>query len=385
MIFPCRSYGGTASRRAARLLAVTLLGAAMACGDEPSGPGSGTESRPELLFFSDRASDPSWAMFRMSDDGSGVQLYGGAPTWAPFLDVAPDGRRLVFGNERAQLMAVNVDGTANVKLTNRQGTGEDRSNAWPHWSPDGAFIAFSSNRDERRVGTTGGLYDAWVMRADGSEPRKLSGAVEDTVGLPAQVLGWTPQGRVVFEIAGFKGGVMHRAIYSVNPDGTDLRRQFERSDIRDPAWSPDGSKIAFISDRDGRERLYVMNADGSGERLLTDHAGRDELPREVRSPNRITYDPWSPDGRMIAYTQYGMIENGVIYVVAADGAWRRRLTGNDSWFNGWSPAGDRIAFNAVEDGAFQRDVFVIGADGTGLQNLTNHPSDDLDAIWLPGR
>ena len=80
----------------------------------------------------------------------------------------------------------------------------------------------------------------------------------------------------------------------------------------DPAWSPDGRKIAFLNGRDGNSEVYVMNANGSGQRNLTRNPGNDADPA------------WSPDGRKIAFVS-NRDGNDEIYVMNADGSGQRRL------------------------------------------------------------
>ena len=81
-----------------------------------------------------------------------------------------------------------------------------------------------------------------------------------------------------------------------------------------PAWSPDGTKIAFTSDRDGIPKIYVMNADGTNQTRITDNPASDEAPA------------WSPDGSKIAFTS-DRDGNPEIYVMNADGTDQTRLTG----------------------------------------------------------
>ena len=137
-----------------------------------------------------------------------------------------------------------------------------------------------------------------------------------------------------------------------------------------PAWSPDGRRIAFASDRDGNTEVYVMNADGSGVTRLTVNDAVDSSPS------------WSPDGRRIAFvsTRDG---NWEIYVMNADGSGVTRLTDNDAydWSPAWSPDGRRIAFQSKRDGNFE--IYVMNADGSGLTRLTYNGADDLTPSWSP--
>jgi Tol biopolymer transport system component len=101
----------------------------------------------------------------------------------------------------------------------------------------------------------------------------------------------------------------------VKADGSGLRNLTPKpvgAAYADPAWSPDGRKIAFVSDRDGNSEIYVMNANGSGQRSLTRNPAYDADPA------------WSPDGRKIAFVSNRDGNYGV-YVMNADGSGQRRL------------------------------------------------------------
>src|SRR6266516_3823951 len=153
-------------------------------------------------------------------------------------------------------------------------------------------------------------------------------------------------------------------IYVINSNGTGLTRlTTDPAYDASPAWSPDGSKIAFVSYRDGPAAIYVMNADGTNPVALTNHAGSDEQPA------------WSPDGRKIAFASNrdGHYE---IYLMNADGTGVTRLTaGPDHYSAGprWSPDGRRIAFTAGYYDAWPSGynlVRIVRADGTEPVDLT---------------
>ena len=138
----------------------------------------------------------------------------------------------------------------------------------------------------------------------------------------------------------------------------------------EPAWSPDGRKIAFVSDRDGNYDIYVMNADGSGVTQLTNDA------IAARDPD------WSPDATKVVFASV-RDGNSEIYVMNADGSGAVNLTNHsaDDSDPAWSPDGSRIAFSSVRDGNWE--VYVMNADGTGVTNLTNHSAGDLHPAWSP--
>ena len=121
---------------------------------------------------------------------------------------------------------------------------------------------------------------------------------------------------------------------------------------------------------DERREIYVMNADGSDRKSLTDNSVFD-----------VGFS-WSPDGRKIAFVSLrdGNVE---IYVMNADGNEQKRLTNNpaeDALFS-WSPDGKKIAFRSYRDGNYE--IFVMNADGSEQKNLTNNPAYDGSPLWSP--
>jgi dipeptidyl aminopeptidase/acylaminoacyl peptidase len=150
--------------------------------------------------------------------------------------------------------------------------------------------------------------------------------------------------------------------------GTQLT--FARARDRDAAWSADGRRIAFMSERDGNPEIYRMNADGS-------------------APTRLTFDPavdadptFSPDGRRLAFTST-RDGNPEIYVMDDDGSGQTRLTFDPAADQqaDWSPDGTRIAFESTRDG--NHEIYAMNADGGAVTNLTASPEFDADPSWHP--
>lgn len=161
-------------------------------------------------------------------------------------------------------------------------------------------------------------------------------------------------------------------IYVVNTDGTDLKN-LTRSSGQDAfsSWSPDGSKIAFLSDRGndtGDNEIYVMNTDGSNQVSVTSTLA---FNINNRSP------AWSPDGTKIAY------EKGLaISVVNADGSNPVNLTQDTyrSSFPSWSPDGSKIAFLRLDDVITQ--VYVMNANGSNQLALAQ-AIEHIAPVWSP--
>jgi Tol biopolymer transport system component len=173
-------------------------------------------------------------------------------------------------------------------------------------------------------------------------------------------------------------------IYAMNPDGTAqtnltnnaandgrTNEYYPNLEETQHAWSPDGSRIAFVSYRDGNGEIYVMNADGSGQTNLTNNPWEDLNPT------------WSPDGTKIAFDSRLVDDKMDIYVMNADGTGQANLTNSPGFDYGprWSPDGSRIAFVSERDG--NQEIYLMNADGTGQSNLTNGTAFDNDPRWSP--
>lgn len=128
------------------------------------------------------------------------------------------------------------------------------------------------------------------------------------------------------------------------------------------AWSPDGSRVAFLSGSFGEGALLVIGADGSGESHVTD--------MEARAPE------WSPDGARIVFEA---VEGG-IFSVGADGSSLTEIS-DDGHGPKWSPDGTRVVFFAEFDGNV--DIYVMGTDGSNRSRLTSDPADDVSPAWAP--
>jgi Tol biopolymer transport system component len=213
-------------------------------------------------------------------------------------------------------------------------------------------IVFSSTRS--------GLGDIYAIAQDGSGLTRLT-----TDPAPDVEPAWSPDGtRIAFAS---RRSSLALDVYVMNVDGSNVQRLTTAAgEDTAPAWSPDGSRIAFVSSRDGNAEIYVMNADGSGQTRLTSDKKDDASPS------------WSPDGSKLAFSR-GTVAASDIYTMNANGSGVTRVV-TDGWDPDWSTTG-KIAFRRSLVGPFVWEIFSMNANGTAVTRLTNERGPDLDPAW----
>lgn len=163
-------------------------------------------------------------------------------------------------------------------------------------------------------------------------------------------------------------------VYRVGSDGTRRKRLTEEGNELDPRWSPDHRRIAFLKEKGALRTLWVMQADGSGERI-------------VSSGDVLDFD-WAPNSQELAIALFedDSSDNGGIYIVSIGGDPPQRVSDEGSEPD-FSPDGERIAFSATlaDSAPFAVDVYVVNRDGTGLTNVTENPAHHSAAqpSWSP--
>jgi Tol biopolymer transport system component len=179
---------------------------------------------------------------------------------------------------------------------------------------------------------------------------------------------WSPDGtRIAF--TSFRHG--NGELYVMNADGSAQTRLTRTTAHEDhAAWSPDGRRIAFSSTRDGDYEIYVMDARGTNVVQLTDHPQSDAAPA------------WSPDGTRIAW-RTNRDGNPEIYVMDADGGHPLRLTASPAADEApdWS-VGDRIAFASNRAGGAYN-IWTVRPDGSDLRQLTTGRANRQEPSWSP--
>src|SRR5215207_8419537 len=265
------------------------------------------------------------------------------PTEPSAQTTAPEGK-IVFvkqgtepsdkcdGQPCADLWVMDAEGTNQTNLTKTPDTNEGQ----PAWSSDGTRIVFTSDQEE-----VGGFSDIWVMDADGTNQTNLTKTPDtpDADNFHEYQPSWARSGTQIVFVREIPGQVISEQsdifVMDTDPTTDDANNltQTDASEI-EPAWSPDGTKIAFAGVRNQGWEIVTMDPNGQNEAILTG----DSFDGEDRGPD------WSPDSTKVVF-QKSDNSGG---------------TGGDPW-----------------------EIWAVNRDGSGDTNLTNHPSYDMGPSWSP--
>lgn len=293
-----------------RVVLAALVATGCGGAGDATGPIGGLSSI--IVFTTDRhgPASPSGPgnpeIYRMSDSGDDLRRLTDSPAPDRYPALSRDGARIAYSREQSgagSIRVMNSDGS-----DDRQITGPGVNASFPVWSRDGRRIAFACITEESLS------LDTCVIDADGS-------------GL----INLTADGTTPYEVPG--------------------------------DWAPDGSHVLVYSDRDATDTdIYRVRVDGSGMTKVMDS---DEQDRGGPA--------YSPDGSRIAFTRRGPIPG--VYVMNADGSDIRMITGSEgARYLGpsWAPNGRQLLFELRRDN--ESDLYVVDHDGSNLRNLTDTPS-----------
>lgn len=294
-------------------------------------------------------------LYVMNADGSNRTRLTNAPEQHRSIAWSPDGTRIAFNSYdfttgKSAILIVNADGSNLAALT----PGTDYDGA-PSWSPDGSRILFTRSIYDADAGTFNA--DIHVMNADGTNPIMFDSGAIDSDYNPA----WSPDGSLIAFVRAPNDGVNAPDLFIANSDGTNIHRLTTNYSVStdSPKWSPDGSKLAFLGAPDnGPSVLNLINPDGTGLQPISG---------SVESISSI--GGWSPDGSKLVFNvSYGEVLNG-LYVVGANGAGLVHI-GNDREYNTnpvWSPDSSKLAFSSFRNAI--QSIDLINSDGTGRVEL----------------
>jgi Tol biopolymer transport system component len=226
-------------------------------------------------------------------------------------------------------------------------------------------IAFTSRPNNSTTQT-----DIFVMNPDGSNVINLT----RTELLSETEAAWSPDGT---QIAFFRGGrLMGNGLFVMNADGSNERVLTLSPVGLSPAWSPDGAKIAFAVPLHAHSSdIRVIDADGSNQVKLTDNVGNDRHPT------------WSPDGSQIAFDSASRASGDGIYVMNAGGGNQRKIVDvasvGGAHSPNWSPDGSLIMFSGgLSANPVPASAYLVTPDGNNLSRV-NGERDNYDPAWSP--
>jgi TolB protein len=273
-------------------------------------------------------------------------------------------------------------------------------NAEAYFSRDGQWLTFQSTRDGRACD------QQYVMRVDGSGLKRVSNGNGKTT------CGWfLPDGQRLFFASshahdstcpprpdpsqGYVWGLDRFDIYTVNRDGTGLRR-LTTYDVytAEGVLSPDGRRIVFTSLKDGDLDIYTMNVDGTDVRRLTTTPGYDGGPWWSPDGTKIAYRAWHPPDSAGLADYQGLLAQRMVrpsrmelWVMNADGSGQRQITslGGANFGPSWTPDGRRIVFSSNYKNPRSRnfELYLVNLDGSGLEQVTNHQEFDGFPMFSP--
>ncbi|WMW25410.1 DUF5050 domain-containing protein [Methanolobus sediminis] len=234
---------------------------------------------------------------------------------------------------------------SDVKLTNTTNANH------PSWSPDGKKIVYAANQA------------IWIMNSDGSGQKKLYDGMA-WEGEPV----FNEDGSKIYFAAESKKAFSARyiSIHVMNTDGSDGVKLTETADSRNPAVSPDGSRLVYASRESGNYDIWIMSPDGSDKERLTDASGDESSPA------------WSPDGNTIVYSAMGDL-----FSIDVNAVRPVQLT-SDTYSNiepSYSPDGNSIIYASNIGGDY--DLWITSTDGSSHMKLTSDISDEKAPAWNP--
>jgi TolB protein len=268
------------------------------------------------------------------------------------------GTEIAFVSDRSgnkEIYVMNADGS-----DQRAATANGSINTFPDWSPSGDAIVYTSYRYRDQpllfVSSRGRLAPGRLLPDLGDGRPEYRGVLD-------------PAGERIALVASEPGSASD--IFTVLRSGRGLRRLTNNRSIEvSPTWSPDGERLAFVSDRTGSPQIYIMDADGSNQRRLTYNGDYNTGPA------------WSPDGLWIAYETRvnGQFD---IWLIDPEGSVNVPLVTHprSDESPSWAPNSRTLVFSSTRRG--RADLYMMDRDGSNLRRLTEGAGNNTSPAWGP--
>jgi TolB protein len=322
----------------------------------------------EILFISRRIpNSPDWQMFLMNADGTNqIAVTNNVVRCSPPI-LSNSGTRIAFTtyeNFYYNLYIIDIDGQNQKFLSKgKQFCGS------PAWSPDDSRIAFVKNDN-----TVGGNNEIYSIKADGSNEIRLTNQNDN---FSPQ---YFPDNNSIIFASSNNSGI---GIYKMNIDGSDRQLLTPQNlSFVDPKISPDGRKISITSNDWNGSQIFVMNADGSNLKQLTSTVSSSYF--DTGYPRDGNCNPvWSPNSSRLAYVSY---ENGSpdIFIINSTGTGNKRLTDAPMRDENpcWTKDGNYILFSSNRNWNVSSEVYIMRTEGQLQTPLTNYTGDDIYPAFI---
>lgn len=361
-----------------------------------------------IAFISGR--DGNQEIYVQDLDGSNLRRLTNHPARDAFPTFSPDGTQIVFNSNRERenldVYIMNADGSDVRKLTDWTTDEEVRPGCWSRDGTQIFFVSGQSGKDNIYVMNIEPFVPSEILADAASDLRAPSYSADGAKilltstgaeGSELRLLDTkTKKVSTVRKLQPFEGDARlspdgnsiliqarindNSEVCLIRSDGTGDVKNLTNNPARDAgaSWSPDGSKIVFVSNRDGNydlPQLYIMNSDGSNQHRI------------YYSDAACAYATWSPDGTHIAFAndkEDDRTGNFEIFTIEPETTEaEKRLTFRPQYdiAPAYSPDGGRIAFASHSDGNWE--IYTINSDGSGLLRVTRDAADDLDPAWSP--
>lgn len=326
------------------------------------------DAKGEILFISQRISNSAdWQMFLMNTDGKNQRTLSNNLVRCSPPILSNSGTKVAFttydNNFYYNLYIIDIDVQNQMFLSKgKQFCGS------PAWSPDDSKLAFVKNDNN-----AGGNYDIYSIKADGTNEIKLTN----------QNNNFSPQyfsdnNSIIYS----SSNSTWTGIYKMNTDGSNKHLLTpQNKSFGDPKISPNGSMISITSNDLNGSQIFVMNSNGSNLKQLTFTVSSRIFPGTPPAGN--CNPAWSPNGDKLAYVSY---ENGSpdIFIINSNGTRNKRLTDTPLRDENpyWTKDGNYILFSSNRDLNVSSEIYIMRTGGQLQTPLTNYIADDIYPAFI---